>query len=409
MCTGQYSKKTILMISCDDKTKRKRMITILATLATLCSVSSCHNEPGPYDGIVARGAKKITINSLTFDTLRVDAKYTSLSGQWHMKDSILCFVDEYAVGVKEYDLEGNFLGDHIRQGNGPDEVIAPSFISTFDKTTGDFVMEDSNCFIYRFSKDYKKLFTLDKAWFTALSQNFGNKGWSDLYNNPDPEVPEMYEYNFECARMQSVDSEVIMPVITEHVSYNGYDRRYNKGFWKDSYIFIRFRPEKIASSKVLFGHYPPIYSKRNIPAFSKYDFCADEKGVIVTFAADSRIFIMDYEGNIAGSFGFPEDGISGNYPATSSFEEYESKRKKMMEQYGFYDRLARCGDYIFRTCHLDKSAGTILQIYDGNYDLVGRVPVGDGFEVIGECNGTYYAYNSLDLDSEQFIIITFRI
>jgi len=60
-------------------TMRKRMMTILATLATLCSVSSCHNEPGPYDGIVARGAKKITINSLTFDTLRVDAKYTSMA------------------------------------------------------------------------------------------------------------------------------------------------------------------------------------------------------------------------------------------------------------------------------------------------------------------------------------------
>ena len=311
--------------------------------------------------------------------------------------------------MKEYDLEGDFLGDHIRQGNGPDEVIAPSFISTFDKITGDFVMEDTNCFIYRFSKDFKKLFTLDRAWFTALSPSFGGKGWSDLYNNPDPEVPEMYEYNFECGRMQSLDSEVIMPVITEHVSYNGYDRRYNKGFWKDSYIFIRFRPEEIASSKVLFGHYPPVYSKRNIPAFSKYDFCADEKGIIVTFAADPRIFIMDYDGNVTGSFGFPEDGISGDYPATSSFEEYESRRKAMLEKYGFYDRLARCGGYIFRTCRLDKSAGTVLQIYDNNYDLVGRVQVSDGFEVIGEYDGTYYAYSSLDLDSEQFILLSFRM
>ncbi len=242
-----------------------------------------------------------------------------------------------------------------------------------------------------------------------MSPSFGGKGWSDLYNNPDPEVPEMYEYNFECGRMQSLDSEVIMPVITEHVSYNGYDRRYNKGFWKDSYIFIRFRPEEIASSKVLFGHYPPVYSKRNIPAFSKYDFCADENGVIVTFAADPRIFMMDYDGNVTGSFGFPEDGISGDYPATSSFEEYESKRKRMMEEKGFYDRLVRCGDFIFRTCRLDKSAGTVLQIYDNNYDLVGRVQVSDGFEVIGEYDGTYYAYSSLDLDSEQFILLSFRM
>lgn len=388
---------------------KERRLFILAVLVILCAASSCHQEHGPYDGVETYGTKNITIVSLPFDTLRVDAKYTSLSGQWHIKGSVLCFVDEYAVGVKEYDLDGNFIGEYIRQGKGPDEVLAASFISTFDKVTGDFVMEDTNCFIYRFSKDYKKLFSLDRAWFTALSPNFGEKGWSDLYNNPDPEVPEMYEYNFECDRMRSVDSEVIMPVITEHVSYNGYDRRHGKGFWTDSYIFIRFRPEDVASSKVLFGHYPPVYSKRNIPAFSKYDFCVDENDIIVTFAADSRIFMMDYDGNVTGAFGFPEEGISGDYPATSSFEEYESKRKRMMEEKGFYDRLARCGDYIFRTCRLDRSAGTILQIYDRNYDFVGRVPVGDGFEVIGEYDGTYYAYNSLDLDSEQFILLKFKI
>jgi len=119
--------------------------------------------------------------------------------------------------------------------------------------------------------------------------------------------------------------------------------------------------------------------------------------------------MMDYDGNVTGSFGFPEDGISGDYPATSSFEEYESRRKAMLEKYGFYDRLARCGGCIFRTCRLDKSAGTILQIYDGNYDLVGRVQVSDGFEVIGEYDGTYYAYSSLDLDSEQFILLSFRM
>ncbi len=397
------------MLFYSDKTMTVRRIFLFATLAVLCAVPSCRQKGGPYDGVNTFGSKSITINTLAFDTLRIDARYTSLSGQWHIKDSLLCFVDEYAVGVKEYDLDGHFVGEHIRQGKGPDEVLSASFISTFDKTTGDFVMEDSNCFIHRFSKDYKKLFTLDKAWFTALNPNFGDKSWADLYNNPDPEVPEMYEYNFVCGRMQSVDSEVILPVITEHVSYNGYDRRHNKGFWTDSYIFIRFNPEDIASSKVLFGHYPPVYLKRNIPAFSKYDFCADENGIIVTFAADPRIFIMGYDGDITGSFGFPEDGISGDYPATSSFEEYESNRMRMMKEYGFYDRLARCGDYIFRTCRLDNSIGTILQIYDGSYDLVGRIPVSDGFEVIGEYNGIYYAYSRLDLDSEQFILLTFKI
>ena len=58
----------------------------------------------------------------------------------------------------------------------------------------------------------------------------------------------MYEYNFECNRMQAIDSAVIIPTITEHVSYNGYEKRQSKGFWTDSYIFIRFRPEAVESS-----------------------------------------------------------------------------------------------------------------------------------------------------------------
>lgn len=386
---------------------KKSVIFALAVIS--CCLPSCRRQSSPYDNLKTYGQKNIVYTSLSLDTLRLDAQYTSMAGQWHLKDSLLCFVDRFAVGVKEYNLDGKFVGEHIRQGKGPDEVIAASFCSTFDKTNGDFIMEDSNCFIHRFSKDYRKLFSLNKAWFTALSSGFDEKEWTDLYNHPDPEVPEMYEYNFVCERMQSVDSEVIMPIITEHVHYNGYERRYNKGFWTDSYVFIRFRPEDVSGSKVLFGHYPPLFSQKDIPAFSKYDFCADEDRILVTFAADPRIFLMDYNGRVLGSFGFPEEGISGRYPETSSFDEYEDKLQKMMKTYGFYDRLARCGNFIFRTCRLDHDSGTMLQIYDLDYNLVGDVPIGEGFEIIGEHAGDYYAYQRVDLDAEQFIVLKFSL
>lgn len=381
----------------------------LTLVAMLCCLPACHRQTSPYDNLKTYGQKNIVHTSLSFDTLRLDAQYTSMSGQWHLNDSLLCFVDEYAVGVKEYNLGGEFVGEYIRQGKGPDEIISASFCSAFDKTNGEFILEDSNCFMHKFTKDYKKIFSLNKAWFTALSPGFESKEWTDLYNNPDPEVPEMYEYNFVCERMQAIDSEVMMPIVTEHVHYNGYDRRYNKGFWTDSYIFIRFHLEDVAGSKVIFGHYPPVYSEKNIPAFSKYDFCADKDGIIVTFAADPRIFIMDFDGKVIGAFGFPEEGISGRYPETSSFDEYEAKFKKMMVTYGYYDRLIKCGDYIFRTCRLDNDSGTMLQIYDIDYNLVGDVPIGEGFDIIGKYAGTYYAYQRVDLDAEQFILLKFSI
>ena len=133
------------------------MAILLLPLSVLWT--GCGGSDDPYNGLERLGEEDITCTSLEFDTLRLDAQYTSLSGQWHIKDSLLCFVDEYAVGVKEYDLDGKFVGEHIRQGKGPDEVVAASFSSSFDKTTGDLIMQDSNCFIHRFSKDYSNLFS----------------------------------------------------------------------------------------------------------------------------------------------------------------------------------------------------------------------------------------------------------
>lgn len=56
---------------------KERRLFILAVLVILCAASSCHQEHGPYDGVETYGTKNITIVSLPFDTMRVDAKYTS--------------------------------------------------------------------------------------------------------------------------------------------------------------------------------------------------------------------------------------------------------------------------------------------------------------------------------------------
>lgn len=102
------------------------IVIVLSTLLGL--LSACTGSDSPYDSVEHFGKENIVRTSLVFDTLRLDAQYTSLSGQWHMKDSLLCFVDEYAVGIKEYDLSGHFMGEHIRQGKGPEEVLA-AFLS----------------------------------------------------------------------------------------------------------------------------------------------------------------------------------------------------------------------------------------------------------------------------------------
>ncbi len=45
-------------------------------------------------------------------------------------------------------------------------------------------------------------------------------------------------------------------------------------------------------------------------------------------------------------------------------------------------------------------------MYESNFEC-DRMRFVDS-EVIGEYNGTYYAYDSLDLDSEQFVFLSIR-
>ncbi len=61
------------------------------------------------------------------DTLRVDASATSTDGEWFLQKERLLFLDHNMVGIKEYDLEGNYLNRHIKRGRGPGENPAPFF------------------------------------------------------------------------------------------------------------------------------------------------------------------------------------------------------------------------------------------------------------------------------------------
>lgn len=368
---------------------------------------------GAYFGIGHYGTKSVVYTSVKVDTLRFGAQHTSLEGQWLMRDSILYFIDRYVVGVKAYSLEGEYLGEHIKQGRGPDEVLCASWVSAIDEPGGNFVFHDTNCAVQVFTPDtFRKLVDSEAAWFMKLGEGFGEGSWQDLLHNPDPEIPQMYEYRFDCGRMLSADGQVILPVTTEHVSYNGYNVSSGaKDYWRHSYIFITFDPDDIAGTKHLFGHYPPVYHRKNIPAFSEYDFCFLDSGrLLVGFAADPLIYIMDTDGNIVGSLGFRDAYIKGDYPQTRTFDAYERNCRKIRTGNGYYGRMSHCGGLVFRTCRRDDGTW-MLQVYDDRtFDMVGDISLGDrDIEIVGEYGGHYWAYCDVDLAAEEFVMLRFSL
>lgn len=74
-----------------------------------------------------------------------------------------------------------------------------------------------------------------------------------------------------------------MPVVTEHVLYNGYETGGQaRKFWNEAYNFI-FVDLKNRTTGRLFGSYPPVYRQRNIPVFRHSISIPMPPGIIFTW------------------------------------------------------------------------------------------------------------------------------
>lgn len=398
-----------LRICSSARTENGNRMSGIARILSLAFVMSCTccAYPSEYEHLPHKEPEQLSLKAVIMDTLYIDAGKTSLSGEWHMRDSTLLFIDRYIVGVKEYSTDGTLVGEHILQGRGPGEMIAPTWSSAIDGD-GNLIMQDTNCFLYEFDKDYKETFNLKSAWFNKLQDGFGMRSWDSLLHNPDPEAPMMYEYNYETGRNLYHENVLYMPIITEHVSYNGYNIiAHARKFWRQSYCFMSFDPHSLSTTKRLFLHYPPAYRKRNIPIFSTYDFTLRRDSILVSFSADPKIYVLDLGGALQYSFGHADPDISGKYPKTTSFDEYERQYDSHRSQYGFYGRLKFTGEYLFRTCKTDSGEWK-MQIYRGNV-LSGEFRITEPLEIIGEYGGIYFAAAKEDLRNEKFRIVRFRL
>ena len=195
----------------------------------LLSVSlwSCSsNKRCDYDRIKHISGKTIVIKTIDFNSLKIDASETSLTGHWLMRDSLIYFIDKYVVGVKIFNTSGNFIANQINQGRGPNELTAPAWITSIN-SDGDMAIMDSDNILYNFNKYFIVKTNFNFPWIGLLSKHYNNKLISALYLHPNPEIPEMYEYNYVVDNMLSNKDTLYIPIITEHVSYNGYDVKCN--------------------------------------------------------------------------------------------------------------------------------------------------------------------------------------
>ena len=390
-----------------EKTRNNFSLTSSIALVLLTLLFSCKEKPNEYSELEYRGGKDIRITTFSHtDTLIIDAGPTSLEGQWLMDSGKLLFIDQHMVGVREYDMQGNFMTKYITRGQGPNEMLSPSIAATTDGN-GNLIMIDGNWRIHTYNSRHE---LMNKPFQFLSDINLNKDNWVQLLHKPDPEVKYMYEFNSGVNRVKVADSIMIMPIITEHVTFNAYEMSSGnaKKYWRSTYTFISIDIKNMVTGN-LFGAYPPIYRRHNIPVFSSYDFDTDTENrlMYVTFMADSLIFVRDLaSGNLLYSFGCAANGISKSYPSTTTFDDYESEYRKYREQYGYYTKLVQINDYVFRGYKKERGTGYGLQIYH-NAQLIGDIDTVEPLIIIGEYDGVFYGVLPVDIDNESFRILKF--
>ena len=101
----------------------KWAFALIATgLLSGCDGNSYHPE---FKGLPHKGRQTMSVTGLHMDTLLIDGSSTSLIGDWLLKGDRLYFVDQSLCGLRSFDLDGEYLGRHIRSGRGPNEWPSP--------------------------------------------------------------------------------------------------------------------------------------------------------------------------------------------------------------------------------------------------------------------------------------------
>ena len=375
-------------------------------LAVLCLNSMACRDKGfvdEYSGIIHRGQKDIAIREVSLDTLFVDGSHTSLDGEWHLNGDKLYFIDRSLVGVKEFALDGQYIGSHIERGRGPNEVLQSMLAGDFTGI-GDFVAMDRGWTVSLFNKDFEK----KKSYLLFEDLDNDAQVWDDLMKNPDPEEHRMYEFFINSKSIRFLKDQIIIPVITEHVDYNGFYKTANsQNFWLESYNFLMIDIENGKTGK-LFGHYPPIFRESNMPAFSLLNFDTGDGYLYCSYGADSLIYVRDIEGKLVKCMGFAASSVKGEYPETSTFEEYSQYSMQHRKKYGYYKQIKAVNGYLFRSYKKDGDAGYGLQIYKGE-NLVGDVDFAEELYVIGYAEGFYYGVLPVDMEAVRFRIVRFKL
>ena len=220
-------------------------VTVVCSLLSLLYSCVKTANKTDYENLKRISAEvQIPVSLICKDTLVVDARETSMQGYWKVIDNQLCFTDEHIVRVIIYDTLGKKLNSIFMQGRGPREFTSPA-LSFFQLSNGKYLYADKNqnLYILSSSPEYTKEVHTNVITAGLPKKNVDNF-INDLLANPDPNNYAMYELCFQGYDFIEYNDDILFPVTTDHVSFNGYFSKYAKDFYSQSFTIMAVDKKK---------------------------------------------------------------------------------------------------------------------------------------------------------------------
>ena len=373
-----------------------RQILILIT-ASLALFSCKSNYQGEYK---VENRRDIKYPRLVIDTIIVNIGLTALEGYSGVHEDYLYYLDQYDCYLYKISLEGEVTEKRFGLGRGPNEIPFPGTAAAIN---------DNKFLILGSSADH------------LISKNYNDKSdaferiWHSFHKMPEATTLEdARAYTFFDAVILRVDNDKLFYNIVGNGSVmEPYEQ--SETYYKDAHIIMEV--------DIFTGDMRPIgkFSQYYIDNHSKFKYLfipiydIDKSGnFIVTYQADSLIYVSDREFSPIKAFGYEGKEMDKNYtPATSDMESirraYTNDILNKEKGYYYWVKYVNETDMTFRSYKKGGQASKDgLQVYNG-HTLIADVDIPEDLMVAGYIPPYYVSQMVFDLENEIMKFYRFKL
>lgn len=378
-----------------------KYLGILICITLFFSCKNDHSKFFPVDNV---SEKTILIESIDFDSIRLNLKESSLEGFVSIVNESIFFIDQLFCRVYTFDHNGNFQSAFLGQGKGPSE-ISTGYIDGYVRLSNDQnLFIGSSWDIHLFDNDWQRIKQLTMDWQAKYND-------IDAIPNPSPEEPQVYTIEYEKLIMRANSkNEVFFPIYSQHPNFNPFTYQY----YEHGRILGKLNTEN-GKIEGLLGRRSPEYFNYSFVghhAFFSYDIDAKNQ-FYISHEIDSLIYVYDAEFSPLYSFGYAGKEMDTDYKELLKYDVGEIRKLYFTNRpaRGYYNEIKyiETTDILFRSYTKGKhSAVDGLQSYNGN-KLIGDVDVPKGFSVTGYIEPFYYSNAFINEDTGDIYVYKFQL